>query len=441
MRSLRVFVSSTVLVAISLAHPAAQAKAPKIPICAGMTLVTAANDATGDYESIKTIDGADDKEIRIRYSAQKMDFGDMFSTAKPTVRTYLSRRVVRRDDMRTSRAYLQEFNPVIPEAVPGMTALGTSTLVLQELKQKGKAEFGISHWAFAVPPGLDRNDSQSIYRKQMAAVATVEPPTPAMVTVLVNGVSTELPALRVRGNFYSYISEFWFLDQADNPLTLKFRIGIDEIKPLQADQLAQCQQAKQHGQLLPQCMRPGGGDVGALDLVKIDYRCGAAPPMPAGGAGTGAAAGLGTGTGTGTGLGTGTAAGLGQGSTTGEVQIEQALQKDGRAEIPDIFFRFDSDEIREESDRRLAEIAAVLKRHPDWKLRVEGHTDSLAADDYNLKLSQRRAAAVKHALAKKFGIDPARLTPEGFGESRPRATNDTLFGRARNRRVELVRAS
>ena len=51
----------------------------------------------------------------------------------------------------------------------------------------------------------------------------------------------------------------------------------------------------------------------------------------------------------------------------------------------------------------------------------------------------RRAAAVKNALAKKFGIDPARLTPEGFGESRPRGSNDTLYGRARNRRVELVR--
>jgi hypothetical protein len=51
-----------------------------------------------------------------------------------------------------------------------------------------------------------------------------------------------------------------------------------------------------------------------------------------------------------------------------------------------------------------------------------------------------RAAAVENALAQKFGIDPARLTPEGFGESRPRGPNDTLYGRARNRRVELVRA-
>src|SRR4029450_7763784 len=104
---------------------------------------------------------------------------------------------------------------------------------------------------------------------------------------------------------------------------------------------------------------------------------------------------------------------------------QEAVQKGGRVEIPDIFFRSDSDEIREESDRRLTEIAGVLKKHPDWKLKVEGHTDSIAADDYNVKLSQRRATAVKNALVKKFGIDTARLTPEGFGETRPRAPNDT----------------
>ena len=81
----------------------------------------------------------------------------------------------------------------------------------------------------------------------------------------------------------------------------------------------------------------------------------------------------------------------------------------------------------------------MLKRHPDWKLKVEGHTDSISADDYNLKLSMRRATAVKDALVTRYGIAAARLTPDGLGETKPRATNDTLAGRARNRRVELVR--
>jgi outer membrane protein OmpA-like peptidoglycan-associated protein len=123
----------------------------------------------------------------------------------------------------------------------------------------------------------------------------------------------------------------------------------------------------------------------------------------------------------------------------GAPEMEAALSKDSRVEIFDIFFSLDSDEIRKESDPRLKDIAAVLKKHPDWKLKVEGHTDSLAADDYNLKLSQRRAAAVKTALVSRYGIDGARLVPEGLGETKPRASNDTLAGRARNRRVELVR--
>src|SRR5215212_4272212 len=100
-------------------------------------LATAINDATGDYESIKTFESADDTLIHIKYSAQKMDFGDLFSTGPPALRSYESKRVVRREDMRNSRSYLQEFTPVIPEAVPGMTAVGASTVVLNDLKAKG----------------------------------------------------------------------------------------------------------------------------------------------------------------------------------------------------------------------------------------------------------------------------------------------------------------
>src|SRR5829696_3553309 len=240
MSLIRVVVPSAALFALAVSIPAAQTTVPRIPTCTGLTLVTAVNDATGDYESIKTVEGASEKDVRIKYSAQKMDYGDMFGDGRPVLKTYLSRRVVLREDMQTSRAYLQEFNPVIPESVPGMTALGTSTLVLQELKRNGAAEFGISFWVFVVPPGMDPNDSQSIYRKQMKATATVVSAAPATVSVLVNGAPTELPAIRARGNFLGYHSEFWFLDQADNPLTLRFRIGIDERQPLSGEDIERC---------------------------------------------------------------------------------------------------------------------------------------------------------------------------------------------------------
>ena len=105
----------------------------------------------------------------------------------------------------------------------------------------------------------------------------------------------------------------------------------------------------------------------------------------------------------------------------------------------DIYFDFNSDRIREESEPTLQEIAAVLARHPAWKLGIEGHTDSIASDRFNLELSQRRAAAVRTALTGRFGIDGGRLTTAGYGESRPKDRNDTPEGRARNRRVELVR--
>jgi len=95
--------------------------------------------------------------------------------------------------------------------------------------------------------------------------------------------------------------------------------------------------------------------------------------------------------------------------------------------------------MREESEPTLREIAEVLRRNPDWILSIEGHTDDVASDRYNLELSGRRAAAVKAALGAQFSIAGTRLTTAGFGESRPQDRNDTVEGRARNRRVELVR--
>jgi outer membrane protein OmpA-like peptidoglycan-associated protein len=415
---------------------------PRIPLCEGMTLVTAVKGGSGDYESIKTIKAVSADEARINYSAEKMDYGGLFSTEPPRLRGYVSKRVVRLEDIRTSRAYLQQFDSVIPEAVPGTTALGTSSLVLTELKKQGHADLSIAHYiGFLEPPSLNPDDPGSVYRRQLPGQAKVVSTAPESVSVLVNGAPTALPAIHVSGNFLGYISELWFLDQADNPLTLRYRIGIDEIKPKSAEERKECES---HTQLLgytpQQCLQLDGGDRSTLDLVKINFRCAPAPATgKPGGGGAPAAAGNGSSAGAGPNAGAG-GAGSGAGpSSSGVQQLEESLMKDGRVEIPDIFFRFGSDEIRSESEARLLEIAEVLKRHPDWKLNVEGHTDSMSADDFNQKLSERRAAAVKQWLVTRHGIAAARLATQGFGESRPRAANDTMAGRARNRRVELVR--
>jgi outer membrane protein OmpA-like peptidoglycan-associated protein len=87
----------------------------------------------------------------------------------------------------------------------------------------------------------------------------------------------------------------------------------------------------------------------------------------------------------------------------------------------------------------LAEIARVVQQNPSWSLAVEGHTDNIGGDASNIDLSKRRAAAVKQALVARYRIDGQRLQTNGYGASRPKDTNDTIEGRARNRRVELVK--
>lgn len=120
-------------------------------------------------------------------------------------------------------------------------------------------------------------------------------------------------------------------------------------------------------------------------------------------------------------------------------RIARDLFKQGRAVLYGIYFDAASDRLKAESDAMLADIAKALQQNPAWSLLVEGHTDRLGGDTYNLDLSKRRAAAVKQALVSRFNVDAARLQTTGFGASKPKDSNDTLEGRARNRRVELTR--
>jgi outer membrane protein OmpA-like peptidoglycan-associated protein len=119
--------------------------------------------------------------------------------------------------------------------------------------------------------------------------------------------------------------------------------------------------------------------------------------------------------------------------------LEKQLVEQKRAVTYGIYFDFNKDTLKPESEPVLKEIAQTMTDNPDWKLTVEGHTDNVGGDAYNLELSKRRAAAVKQALVSQCNISPERLLTGGFGASRPIETNDTLEGRARNRRVELVR--
>jgi flagellar motor protein MotB len=120
-------------------------------------------------------------------------------------------------------------------------------------------------------------------------------------------------------------------------------------------------------------------------------------------------------------------------------ELEQHLAIDKHTDVYGIYFDFASDSLRSESKPVLHEIADALLAHPQWKLIINGHTDNIGGDEMNLDLSRRRAVAVRKALVEQYKIDESRLSTNGFGASQPKESNDSDRGRARNRRVELIR--
>ncbi len=123
-------------------------------------------------------------------------------------------------------------------------------------------------------------------------------------------------------------------------------------------------------------------------------------------------------------------------------QAGQAIGPDGcpvpvTIDLRGVNFDFDKSVLRPDAVAILSEAVEILKRYPELRVEVAGHTDSVGTEPYNQKLSERRAQAVYDYLTGN-GIDASRLVgPNGFGELRPIDTNDTAEGRARNRRTEL----
>ena len=120
-------------------------------------------------------------------------------------------------------------------------------------------------------------------------------------------------------------------------------------------------------------------------------------------------------------------------------ELEERLASAKQVDVYGIYFDPASDRLRPESEPVLREIAGALSRNPDWVLSIDGHTDYTGGEAYNLDLSRRRSEAVRRALVERHFIAAQRLTTRGFGASQPKDTNETPEGRARNRRVELVR--
>ncbi|RMF52490.1 MAG: hypothetical protein D6750_02180 [Bacteroidetes bacterium] len=115
----------------------------------------------------------------------------------------------------------------------------------------------------------------------------------------------------------------------------------------------------------------------------------------------------------------------------------ERIRKGGRLLLRNIFFDFDKADLRPESEVELEQVVRLLQENPQWRVEVQGHTDSMGTAAYNLALSQRRAEAVRQFLIAR-GIDVKRIVARGYGATKPLADNRTEAGRALNRRTEIV---
>jgi len=119
--------------------------------------------------------------------------------------------------------------------------------------------------------------------------------------------------------------------------------------------------------------------------------------------------------------------------------MAEGLSSTGHVAIYGIYFDFNKADVKPESEPALKEITTLLQQDAKLKLYVVGHTDNIGGLDYNMKLSQQRAEAVVKELVSKYKIAPDRLKAGGVGPLAPVTSNDTEEGKAKNRRVELVK--
>jgi outer membrane protein OmpA-like peptidoglycan-associated protein len=103
----------------------------------------------------------------------------------------------------------------------------------------------------------------------------------------------------------------------------------------------------------------------------------------------------------------------------------------------DMMFATNSATLQPGAYSEIDRVCRVLNKYPQCLIRIEGHTDSVGSESYNMQLSQMRAESVKNALIQRY-VDPARLQAVGMGESQPIASNDNEGGRQMNRRVTLT---
>ncbi len=386
-----------------------------VPLCKGLTVVGAVTMFDSDYEAVTQVQKVTDIAVLLSVDADNAP-NPLASLGAPQDQrgrapakgSVHAIRSVRREDLQNARTMMEWFSPSHPEEFPGSTAISISTAVLNDLKTKGESQFsfmagGLKGFLGAMAQGLGQLGLGGPEAKgggELSSFAKVECTLKRegdqdyAVRVIVNDEPAELPAVHATCTSEDGTTDFYFLDDPSNALGLATNF-------------------------------PGSNGKG--QVVKIKYPLEAAQlaggPAPGGSGGGGAGGGSG-----------GSAA-----SAANVRRMEQKLASERCVKIYGIYFDFDSDTMKPQSEPGLEEIAQVVRNNSNWKLSVEGHTDNIGGDQYNRDLSKRRATAVRSALVERYHITAKRLSPMGFGAARPVAPNDTLSGRALNRRVELCR--
>jgi outer membrane protein OmpA-like peptidoglycan-associated protein len=372
-----------------------------VPLRTGLMVVTAVATPDGDYESFKTVAGLSDSAETLAITVDRPEISD--TTGKPVTRRDYAARVVPRHDVDAACGYGPEFMtrsiPGPPDTLAGTTAITFSPRMVSALKT-GKDQYLRIMRLDATGKWVDFGDWMHLGS-----------PRPVMLPLILNNQPVTLPAISAacdpdsnivqgsRGDTTLKVlrpCEYYVLDDPADPIVLMWRSmrsvgGFD------------CRDTVVAHRNLPYCMK-WQLDTTQLQVVKIGYVT-LDPKVAA----------------------------------SDEHAIEDSLAQRRKVVIYGIYFDFAKSDIKKESAPVLREIADVMQKHPGWALTINGYTDSIGGDAYNLALSKHRAAAVKDTLMSGYHIAGGRLTSAGYGAASPADSNSTLEGRARNRRVELVR--
>ncbi len=278
------------------------------------------------------------------------------------------------NDLQTAHGLSTGFSDDGPITLQGSTTIDISHELFRTLKESGKVDFRYLEYVRAGDFG-----SGGYLHWERGPLTRVEPADVSM-PVIVNGTPTKLPAIHAAGTVVveSKKAQELSKDPNDQPLAADLYVLDDPANPLVL-------------------LFKENVNNFRIQVTEIRF------PLP-----------------------------------NPEKKIEQELSKNRKALVYGIYFDYNSDEIKSESEPVLKEIAQAMADKPDWKLTITGHTDNIGGHKYNLELSQRRSAAVKKALVERYHEAPNRLSTAGDGDFHPVDTNDTLAGRARNRRVELT---